>query len=138
MLRRLFTIFIALIALAAFTMAARAQGTASVTLSWTAPGDDDWTGTATQYEIRFSTSPITAGNFASATLVPNPPAPLASGSAQAMLVGGVNEALERVGTAIHVRRGEQVDPVIAPVSSAGKLGHRQRLDGIYAQFPQPR
>jgi hypothetical protein len=90
MFRRLFTILLALVALAAFTAAARAQGAAaSVTLSWTAPGDDDRTGTAAQYEVRVSTSPITAGNFASATLVPNPPAPLVAGSAQAMLVGNL-------------------------------------------------
>lgn len=38
----------------------------SVTLAWTAPGDDGNTGTATAYDVRYSTAPITAGNFASA------------------------------------------------------------------------
>ncbi len=43
--------------------------TTSVQLNWTAPGDDGSTGTATSYDIRYSTSAITAGNFSSATQV---------------------------------------------------------------------
>ncbi len=43
--------------------------TTSVQLNWTAPGDDGNTGTATTYDIRYSTSAITAGNFSSATQV---------------------------------------------------------------------
>jgi hypothetical protein len=89
MFRRSIVTFLALATLLVIaTAAARAQS-ASVTLSWTAPGDDGTTGTAAQYEVRVSTSPIDAGNFASATLVANPPAPLAAGTAQAMLVGGL-------------------------------------------------
>ncbi len=38
--------------------------TSSVDLSWTAPGDDGATGTATTYDVRYSTSTITAGNWA--------------------------------------------------------------------------
>ena len=41
----------------------------SVHLSWTASGDDSLTGTASQYDLRYSTSLITAANFASATQV---------------------------------------------------------------------
>ncbi len=40
----------------------------SVSLSWTNVGDDDRAGAATSYEVRYSTAPITAGNFVSATL----------------------------------------------------------------------
>ena len=61
MLRRLFTILFALVALAVLTAAARAQS-ASATLEWTAPGDDDQVGTAAQYEVRISTSLITAAS----------------------------------------------------------------------------
>ncbi len=39
----------------------------SVTLNWTTPGDDSWQGRPPQFDIRYSTSPITAANFASAT-----------------------------------------------------------------------
>lgn len=38
-----------------------------VKLSWTAPGDDSLTGRAAEYDLRYSTSPITAANFGSAT-----------------------------------------------------------------------
>jgi hypothetical protein len=44
--------------------------TGTVDLSWTAPGDDDGTpptGTATSYLVRYSTEPIDASNWASAT-----------------------------------------------------------------------
>jgi len=84
---------VVLAALAVFGLAhaprALAQGGASATLSWTAPGDDGTTGTAAQYEVRLSTSPIDAANFASATLVANPPAPLAAGTPQSMFLTGL-------------------------------------------------
>src|SRR2546428_7758698 len=40
----------------------------SMALSWTAPGDDDSTGTATKYDFRYSTVPIT--NWDEATPFP--------------------------------------------------------------------
>jgi chitodextrinase len=58
----------------------------TVTLSWVAVGDDSLTGTATTYDIRYSTSAITAANFASATQAPNEPVPTASGTAQTYIV----------------------------------------------------
>ena len=39
----------------------------SVQLSWTTPGDDSLTGTASQFDLRYSTSAITAANFNAAT-----------------------------------------------------------------------
>jgi len=41
----------------------------SVTLTWTAPGDDSSSGTAAMYEIRMSTKPITRANYFYALLV---------------------------------------------------------------------
>ena len=61
----------------------------SVQLTWTAPGDDGTTGTAGHYDIRYSTSAITAGNFASATAVTGAPAPAAAGTSQSMTVSGL-------------------------------------------------
>lgn len=40
----------------------------SVTLKWTAPGDDGNTGTATTYDIRYSKNPITEANWGDATI----------------------------------------------------------------------
>ena len=51
----------------------------SVALTWLAPGDDGNVGTASGYEVRYSTSPINAGNWTSATVASNPPTPHASG-----------------------------------------------------------
>jgi hypothetical protein len=58
-------------------------------LAWTAPGDDGSTGTAAGYDLRYSTQPITAGNFASATQVATPPPILAAGSAQSYAMTGL-------------------------------------------------
>jgi Leucine-rich repeat (LRR) protein len=41
--------------------------TNSITLQWTAPGDDDTVGFAVEYDIRISADSITAANFAQAT-----------------------------------------------------------------------
>lgn len=62
----------------------------SATLAWTAVGDDSLSGTATLYDIRYSTSPITAANFASATAVNGEPAPLAAGTPQSFTVTGLS------------------------------------------------
>lgn len=52
----------------------------SVVLQWTATGASDMDGSASAYEIRYSTSPITVGNFSAATLVTSVPRPKVSGS----------------------------------------------------------
>ncbi|MFD2334317.1 fibronectin type III domain-containing protein [Cohnella sp. GCM10020058] len=62
----------------------------TVDLSWTAPGDNGNVGKASAYEFRRSTSPITAANWASATVVTGAPAPLTAGTAQSFTVGGLN------------------------------------------------
>jgi hypothetical protein len=62
------------------------RGRTALRLFWGASGDDGANGSAALYEIRYSTAPISAANFAAATLVPNPPAPSVAGSAQSFLV----------------------------------------------------
>ncbi len=75
------------------TLAAFAQTTAnSVTLHWTAPGDDSTSGTAAQYDIRYSTSNITQANWASATQVTGEPTPHVAGTAESMLITGLQPA----------------------------------------------
>lgn len=54
----------------------------ALVVTWTAPGDDGSAGTVAAYDLRYSTAPITAANFASASTVTVPPAPLPAGSAQ--------------------------------------------------------
>lgn len=62
----------------------------SINLSWTAPGDDGNTDTATSYDIRYSTSVITEGNFSSATQVAGEPTPQTAGTSQSMAVSGLS------------------------------------------------
>jgi hypothetical protein len=58
-----------------------------ITLQWTAPGDDGPNGTATSYDLRRSTTPITdLTTFNAATAVSGEPAPQAAGSAETMQV----------------------------------------------------
>ncbi|MFD0670722.1 fibronectin type III domain-containing protein [Cohnella sp. GCM10027633] len=71
-------------------LAAPSATTSSVTLTWTAPGDDGATGTATSYDVRYSTSAITSGNWASATQASGEPTPGASGASQSMTVSGLS------------------------------------------------
>lgn len=61
----------------------------AVTLAWTAPGDDGTTGQATSYNLRYSTSPITDGNFDSATAVTGLAAPASAGSTETTTVTGL-------------------------------------------------
>jgi len=62
----------------------------SVTLTWTAPGDDGASGTATSYDVRYSTSTITEGNWASATQATGEPAPSVAGSSESFTVNGLS------------------------------------------------
>ncbi len=64
----------------------------SLTVTWTAVGDDGGSGTATTYDLRYSTSAITAGNFASATVVTGEPAPHVAGTAESMTVSGLSSS----------------------------------------------
>lgn len=54
----------------------------SLDLSWTTPGDDGTEGTASSYDIRYSTSAITETNWSSATQLIGEPAPQTSGDTQ--------------------------------------------------------
>jgi hypothetical protein len=62
----------------------------SVDLAWTAPGDDGASGTATTYDVRYSTSLITAANFGSATEATGEPTPSVAGSSESMTVSGLS------------------------------------------------
>ncbi|HEU4333428.1 MAG TPA: fibronectin type III domain-containing protein [Candidatus Eisenbacteria bacterium] len=61
----------------------------SISVRWTAPGDDGATGTASSYDIRYSTSAITSANWGSATQATGEPLPAASGTQQTFTLGGL-------------------------------------------------
>ncbi len=62
----------------------------SVNLSWTAPGDDGNTGTASNYIVRYNTLLITEANWSASTDVTGEPAPAPAGTTQSMTVTGLN------------------------------------------------
>jgi chitodextrinase len=72
------------------SVAVSAVNDTSATLAWTAVGDDSLSGTATSYQIRYSTAPITTANFASATAATGVPTPAAPGTAQSLVVRGLS------------------------------------------------
>ena len=72
------------------TLAVTGVGTTSLSLRWTSTGDDNTTGTATSYDIRYSTSTITAANFASATAATGEPAPQVNGTVQNFNLTGLS------------------------------------------------
>ncbi len=70
-------------------LAATAVSDTSLRLTFTAPGASGTTGTATAYEVRWSPAPITAANFAAATLATGVPAPGPGGSVQTFAFAGL-------------------------------------------------
>lgn len=72
----------------------------SVTLDWTAPGDDGNIGTASQYQMRYNinapsdTTEIAKMNwFNAATDVTGLPTPLIAGTTQSVVVNGLNSGI---------------------------------------------
>jgi len=64
--------------------------TNSINLAWTAPGDDNTTGTATTYDVRYSTASINESNWASATQATGEPSPSVASTAESMTVSGLS------------------------------------------------
>ena len=62
----------------------------SIDISWTAPGDDSNSGTASSYDIRYSTTPITSQNWDSASQITGEPSPASVGSSQSMTISGLS------------------------------------------------
>ncbi|TPW14366.1 MAG: Ig-like domain-containing protein, partial [bacterium] len=85
----------------------------SVLVSWTSPGDDNAAGTAASYDLRFSTSAITAGNFGSATPVTGEPAPAVAGTAQSMTVSGLTAGT----TYFFAMKTSDEVPNVSPISN---------------------
>jgi hypothetical protein len=68
---------------------AQTAGADSVTLTWSAVGDDGLSGTAAQYDLRMAETPITLSNWETATALGELPAPLPSGTGQQVVVRGL-------------------------------------------------
>jgi DNA-binding beta-propeller fold protein YncE len=66
----------------------------SVTLAWTAPGDDGLDGTASAYEIRYGETPVTEESWDDAVAVTEPAHPAVAGSQETYAVKGLTLATE--------------------------------------------
>ena len=72
-------------------LAAGSPTTTSLTLTWTAPGDDGTTGTATTYDVRYLTSgAVVTTNWASATQATGEPTPHSAGTGESFVVSGLS------------------------------------------------
>jgi len=64
----------------------------SITIAWTAPGDNGDAGRAAVYDIRYSTGMITTFNWAYAVKCSGEPAPAMAGQRQSYTIGGLSPA----------------------------------------------
>jgi hypothetical protein len=74
-------------------LAITGAGDGSLTLEWTAPGDNGYEGTATSYRLRWSDAPITGANFSAANTVAGVPAPAPAGTVETFTVTGLDTML---------------------------------------------
>lgn len=66
----------------------------SITLTWTATGDDKYTGIASEYDVRYSTSPIDSTNFSLCERILDTPCPKSAGSREVFIVDGLQPNTE--------------------------------------------
>ncbi|UCD64952.1 MAG: fibronectin type III domain-containing protein [Candidatus Zixiibacteriota bacterium] len=63
----------------------------SITISWTAPGDDGNNGIAAQYDVRYTYSELTESNWESATEATGEPSPQTAGTTESWTITGLTE-----------------------------------------------
>jgi hypothetical protein len=103
----------------------------SVTLTWTSPGDNGDAGTASTYDIRYSTAAITEANWGSASRCTGEPAPQVAGSSETYSVTGLSPNTLyyfAVKTADEVPNWSALSNVVSFTTSAPPP------DGWYEQF----
>ncbi len=71
-------------------LAVQSSTSNSITLTWTAPGDDGNTGKASQYDVRYSTSEINNNNWDSALQASDEPKPSTAGTTEKFTVTGLS------------------------------------------------
>lgn len=108
--------------------------TSSITLEWTAPGDDATYGVAARYDLRYSLEPISNANFGLANAVSNVPRPVRPGLRQKVHVDGLQpdtryyfglKTLDDAGNwsgLSNVVAKTSPDPLKTPLSSGIELG----------------
>lgn len=80
-------------------------------VSWTAPGDNGYTGSALFYDVRVSSSPLTMGNYYQATLPAWIPTPREAGARQSMVLTGLEPSTDYYVAARAVDRSGNIGPL---------------------------
>jgi hypothetical protein len=111
---------------------------ATITLTWTAPGDDGDEGRASSYRLKHSGSPIDGSNFASATAVASVPPPAPAGTIERFTVTGLDSTLTyyfaiRAGDADGLNSGVSNNAVWQPPAAPDTL----RISGVSANVVSP-
>jgi hypothetical protein len=133
---RIFITLAAVVAALAIAHIAHAQSR-SVTLSWTAPGDDGWIGQAKTYDIRFSRYPINASNFAYATHLNTSLLPGPSGRKETLTIFGLTEGVTYYFAVRTADESTNWSPVSNIAYAAGGVAGVENLI-IDPQFSSPR
>lgn len=115
---------------------------ATLTIAWTAPGDDGVTGTAHAYDMRRAEVPITAAGWATCTTVAGVPDPVAAGAEQSVTIDDPDKstlyvALKTVDEAdnwsdlSNVAVGSFTEPgAIRQLTTEGQNGQPSLNDGV--------
>jgi formylglycine-generating enzyme required for sulfatase activity len=74
---------------AVLDLAVAAVGETTVELTWTAPGDDENSGTASQYDVRYAPGDITEGSWPLAAPATGEPIPSPAGTVETFTVDGL-------------------------------------------------
>lgn len=106
-------------------------GNTNVRLGWSAPGNDNYTGQATTYDIRYSTSTITEANWAAATQVTGETAPQTAGTLETFTVGGLSNGTQyyfaiKTGDGTNESSLSNVASATPAVQVANLSAHRRR------------
>lgn len=105
---------------------------ASIVLHWTAPGDDGTFGRASQYDLRYSSVPITNANWSTATRVGGLPTPLPYGNREIFTVRLLAPSTTYyfgIKAADELGNWSPLSNIVARTTCAGCVGHTGNVDG---------
>ncbi|MBU0700485.1 hypothetical protein KKE26_04210, partial [bacterium] len=102
-------------------LAVVATTTTSITLTWTASGDDGYTGTATGYDLKIATFTITEANWDSAARIQGIANPKLSGGTESFIVSNLSSGVTYY-FALKAQDDAGLKSVISNVAKAVTLG----------------
>ena len=102
-----------------------------VTLAWTAPGDDGDTGTASEYDIRYTNSSVTEGNWEACTRASTEPEPALPGTEQSAVINtsGDTDLYFAMKTSDEASNWSSLSNVVTARMGGGFVVHQLTSDG---------